>query len=220
VVVVVALFGFGFGAGTGRVGRGAKSNPRSQPTTPKHLPTSNPNATRIWSSGTKQAAGIMNNLVCIRSSTIKSMVLRLHRCRVVPKVAGGMPLPRTRPLPSHRPIATSAVMAFPYSARSPLCHHFAAGFSPLTPSSYNCNYYSSTTIVSTRQPKTTKRIPRKAALALTPKARNIFRQLIAATGSQGIILKYEISSQHALRMAFKFDLIKDASKELSELDEG
>lgn len=164
----------------------------------------------------------MNNLVCIRSSTIKSMVLRLHRCRVVPKVAGGMPLPRTRPLSSHRPIATSAVMAFPYrySARSPSCHHFAVGVSPLTPSSYNCNYYSSTTIVSTRQPKTTKRIPRKAALALTPKARNIFRQLIAATGSQGIILKYEISSQHALRMAFKFDLIKDASKELSELDEG
>ena len=201
-------------------GQGAIESPI--PTNNTQTPTSNPNATRIWSRGTKQAAGIMNNLVCIRSSTIKSMVLRLHRCRVVPKVDGGMPLPRTRPLSSHRPIATSAVMAFPYrySARSPSCHHFAVGVSPLTPSSYNCNYYSSTTSVSTRQPKTTKRIPRKAALALTPNARNIFRQLIAATGSQGIILKYEISSQHALRMAFKFDLIKDASKELSELDEG
>jgi hypothetical protein len=67
---------------------------------------------------------------------------------------------------------------------------------------------------------TKRRIPRKAALALTPKARTIFKKLITATDSQGILLKYEISSQHALRMAFKFDLIKDASKDLSELDEG
>ena len=54
-------------------------------------------------------------------------------------------------------------------------------------------------------------MPRKAALNLTPKARDIFRKLISATASQGIILKYEISSQYALRMAFKFDLVKDLS---------
>lgn len=63
-------------------------------------------------------------------------------------------------------------------------------------------------------------VPRKAALALTPKARTVFQKLIAATGAEGIFLKYEISSQHALRMAFKFDLIKDAKKELSAQDEG
>mmetsp|Transcript_4064 Transcript_4064/g.6731 ORF Transcript_4064/g.6731 Transcript_4064/m.6731 type:complete len:224 (-) Transcript_4064:581-1252(-) len=65
-----------------------------------------------------------------------------------------------------------------------------------------------------------KMIPRKAALHLTPKAREIFRKLIEATGSEGIKLKYEMSSQHALRMAFKFDLIKDAKTELSFDDEG
>lgn len=62
-------------------------------------------------------------------------------------------------------------------------------------------------------------IPRKAALHLTPKARETFQKLIAATDSKGIMLRYEISSQHALRMAFKFDLIKDV-KELSADDEG
>ena len=65
-----------------------------------------------------------------------------------------------------------------------------------------------------------KMIPRKAALHLTPKARETFRKLIAATKSEGVMLKYEISSQHALRMAFKFDLIKDAKKELTWDDEG
>lgn len=63
-------------------------------------------------------------------------------------------------------------------------------------------------------------VPRKAAIALTPKAREIFQKLIAATGSEGIMLKYEISSQNALRMTFKFDLIKDAKKELTAQDEG
>ena len=63
-------------------------------------------------------------------------------------------------------------------------------------------------------------IPRKAALILTPKARELFQKIIAATESDGIMLKYEISSQHALRMAFKFDLIKDAEKELDAQDEG
>ena len=62
-------------------------------------------------------------------------------------------------------------------------------------------------------------IPRKAALHLTPNARTTFQKLIAATNSEGIMLRYEISSQHALRMAFKFDLIKDL-KELSADDEG
>lgn len=66
----------------------------------------------------------------------------------------------------------------------------------------------------------TKMVPRKAAMALTPKARDLFKKMIAATASEGIILKYEISSQHTLRMAFKFDLIKDANAELTDQDEG
>eukprot|EP00804_Cyclotella_cryptica_P018525 CCRYP_004350-RA/>CCRYP_004350-RA protein AED:0.02 eAED:0.02 QI:145/1/1/1/0.5/0.33/3/3209/227 len=74
---------------------------------------------------------------------------------------------------------------------------------------------------STKKPHSPRKmIPRKAALHLTPKARETFRKLIAATKSEGIMLKYEISSQHALRMAFKFDLIKDAKKELTADDEG
>jgi hypothetical protein len=65
-----------------------------------------------------------------------------------------------------------------------------------------------------------KIIPCKAALHLTPKARETFRKLITVTKLDEILLKYEISSQHALRMAFKFDLIKDAKKELMWDDEG
>ena len=75
----------------------------------------------------------------------------------------------------------------------------------------------STVLISRRQRTI---IPRKAALQLTPKARELFKKIIAATDSEGILLKYEISSQHALRMAFKFDLIKDAEKELDVQDEG
>ena len=64
-------------------------------------------------------------------------------------------------------------------------------------------------------------IPRKAAISITPKARTILKQIINITKSQGILLKYEISSQHALRMAFKFVLIKDISTEINaNTDEG
>jgi hypothetical protein len=64
-------------------------------------------------------------------------------------------------------------------------------------------------------------IPRKAAISITPKARTILKQIINITKSQGILLKYEISSQHALRMAFKFVLIKDISNEINiNTDEG
>jgi len=80
------------------------------------------------------------------------------------------------------------------------------------------NFNSISSTITTR--KMTKMVPRKAALALTPKARDIFKKIIAATGSEGIMLKYEISSQHSLRMAFKFDLVKDAEKEIGAQDEG
>ena len=63
-------------------------------------------------------------------------------------------------------------------------------------------------------------IPRKAALKLTPKARELFKKLIAVTESEGIMLKYELSTKEALRMAFKFDLIKDSKAEITEQDEG
>merc|ERR1719491_1515462 len=62
-------------------------------------------------------------------------------------------------------------------------------------------------------------IPRKAALQLTPKAREVFQKLIAVTSSEGIMLKYE-RSQQALGMVFKLDLIKDVKKELNDRDEG
>ena len=86
-------------------------------------------------------------------------------------------------------------------------------------SSFSSSSSKAASAATTNLPKK-KMIPRKAALHLTPKAREIFRKLIEATSSEGIILKYEMSSQHALRMAFKFDLVKDAKKELSFDDEG
>jgi len=44
--------------------------------------------------------------------------------------------------------------------------------------------------------------------------------MIAATKSEGILLKYEMSAKKAMRMTFKFDLIKDRKKELTDQDEG
>lgn len=44
--------------------------------------------------------------------------------------------------------------------------------------------------------------------------------MIAATNSAGILLKYEVSAKQAMRMTFKFDLIKDREKELTDQDEG
>ncbi len=138
---------------------------------------------------------------------------------VTSRLQNGMSRPRAFRQPIH---STALCSAMPFSF-----HHFN-GRNAILPdlphyySTSNCNYHmTATTTISRTRPLTTKRrIPRKAALALTPKARNIFKKLITTTASQGIMLKFEISSQHALRMAFKFDLIKDASKELSELDEG
>ena len=62
--------------------------------------------------------------------------------------------------------------------------------------------------------------PRKAAVHLTPKAREVFQKMIATTKSEGILLKYELSAKKAMRMTFKFDLIKDRKKELTDQDEG
>lgn len=93
---------------------------------------------------------------------------------------------------------------------NPLCHQQQS----------TSSYFSSSSKAAASNSSKKKMIPRKAALHLTPKARDIFRKLIEATSSEGIILKYEMSSQHALRMAFKFDLVKDAKKELSFDDEG
>ena len=89
----------------------------------------------------------------------------------------------------------------------------------LTAQQQQSSSFSSSSEKSTKKIKQ-RMIPRKAALHLTPKAREVFRKLIEATSSEGIKLKYEMSSQHALRMAFKFDLIKDAKTELSFDDEG
>ena len=98
-------------------------------------------------------------------------------------------------------------------AVNPFCHD---------QQSISVSYFSSSSKAAAAATNSSKKkmIPRKAALHLTPKARDIFRKLIDATSSEGIILKYEMSSQHALRMAFKFDLVKDAKKELSFDDEG
>ena len=97
-------------------------------------------------------------------------------------------------------------------AVNPLCQQQQSTSSSLS--------FSSSSKASATNLSKKKMIPRKAALHLTPKARDIFTKLIEATSSEGIILKYEMSSQHALRMAFKFDLVKDSKKELSFDDEG
>ena len=121
--------------------------------------------------------------------------------------------------PSSR--CTSTIPIFCGSTERPLHHQFHTISSnnnrihTALPSSTILNR--STALISIRQ---RTMIPRKAALKLTKDARELFQKIIAATDSEGIMLKYEISSQHALRMAFKFDLIKDAEKELDAQDEG
>lgn len=117
---------------------------------------------------------------------------------------------------------TSSIAAAPWAGTNNYSKHVHHCQTPLNPlltiatQQLKSSSFSSSTVKVTK----TKMIPRKAALHLTPKAREIFRKLIEATNSEGIKLKYEMSSQHALRMAFKFDLIKDAKKELSHEDEG
>ena len=107
-----------------------------------------------------------------------------------------------------------------YNPASVHYHHVNINPLPsLTNQQIQSSLFSSSSNKSTANTKK-KLVPRKAALHLTPKARDIFRKLIEATSSEGIKLKYEMSSQHALRMAFKFDLIKDVKKELSFEDEG
>jgi hypothetical protein len=89
------------------------------------------------------------------------------------------------------------------------------------PQQRNENKTTSPTTTSTKKKKGSIMIPRKAAIAITPKARTILKQIINITKSRGILLKYEISSHHALRMAFKFVLIKDISTEINtNTDEG
>jgi hypothetical protein len=102
-------------------------------------------------------------------------------------------------------------------AVNPLCHQQQSTSSSLL---FSSSSKAAAAAAAATDSSKKKMIPRKAALHLTPKARDIFRKLIDATSSEGIILRYEMSSQHALRMAFKFDLVKDAKKELSFDDEG
>lgn len=87
------------------------------------------------------------------------------------------------------------------------------------PSPTTCLSFNATAPFS-RQQRTIVKRPRKAAVHLTPKAREVFHQMIAATKSEGILLKYELSTKQAMRMTFKFDLIKDRKKELTDQDEG
>ena len=140
----------------------------------------------------------------------------LPRCRAS-KVTATM---RQNRFPSIYVSSTFRCSNVPSSSHRHLGLFALSNPSPSYSASGRDNYSRTTTSILARRMTTTKIIPRKAALALTPKMRNIFKQLLEATGSQGIILKYEISSQHALRMAFKFDFIKDAMKELSGQDEG
>ncbi|KAL7541571.1 hypothetical protein ACHAXR_011912 [Thalassiosira sp. AJA248-18] len=119
-----------------------------------------------------------------------------------------------------RPAPLCAAVAFPCGDERSTTHHFhTLSNETYVVSSRSAHFFGKYSNSTTTRQKS-KMVPRKAALALTPKARDIFRQLIDATGSEGIILKYEISSQHALRMAFRFDLIKDAKTELDDQDEG
>eukprot|EP00573_Skeletonema_grethae_P011426 CAMPEP_0201709708 /NCGR_PEP_ID=MMETSP0578-20130828/58244_1 /ASSEMBLY_ACC=CAM_ASM_000663 /TAXON_ID=267565 /ORGANISM="Skeletonema grethea, Strain CCMP 1804" /LENGTH=190 /DNA_ID=CAMNT_0048198695 /DNA_START=61 /DNA_END=633 /DNA_ORIENTATION=+ len=117
---------------------------------------------------------------------------------------------------------TSSIAAAPWAGTNYFkrVYHCHTPLNPLLPIAAQQLQSSSFSSSPGKPTKMKTMIPRKAALHLTPKAREIFRKLIEATSSEGIKLKYEMSSQHALRMAFKFDLIKDVKKELSHEDEG
>lgn len=66
-----------------------------------------------------------------------------------------------------------------------------------------------------------KFVPRKAAVAMTPKARNYFRALLDHSSSPdivGVLLNYHQSSSGEPRMVFSFDFCK--AEHLSPMDEG
>jgi len=72
-----------------------------------------------------------------------------------------------------------------------------------------------------RPRKKLKFVPRKAAVALTPKARNFFRALLENTSDEqvvGIMLNYHQSSTGEPRMVFSFDFCK--AHQLTLQDEG
>ena len=155
---------------------------------------------------------IMNNATTMMQSLTR-------RCIILPASLTSSKISSTMIRCTSSIAATSSWERTNYSK-----HHYCQ--TPLSPlptiatQQLQLSSFSSSSGNATKKNDKKKMIPRKAALHLTPKAREIFRKLIEATGSEGIKLKYEMSSQHALRMAFKFDLIKDAKKELSFEDEG
>jgi hypothetical protein len=66
-----------------------------------------------------------------------------------------------------------------------------------------------------------KFVPRKAAVAMTPEARNFFRALLDNSSNpdvMGILLNYHQSSSGEPRMVFSFDFCK--AEQLSPMDEG
>jgi hypothetical protein len=153
------------------------------PTQVTTSPTSLGGRRRALGRGETLTAVQLEGIMLMSIGSAKLSVSRLRRCVAPNVVAGGM---MQRNSPSHRPIPTT--VAFRCSAMSTSIQHCLGGLAPYYHSTSNCNYYSSTTSVKTeRRPTTTKRIPRKAALAVPPKAREVFKQMIAATGSQGII---------------------------------
>lgn len=65
-----------------------------------------------------------------------------------------------------------------------------------------------------------KMIARKAAVHLTPKSREAFKQLLSLSKAEGVMLKYELSAKQALRMVFKLDFISSLKDQLNPDDEG
>lgn len=79
----------------------------------------------------------------------------------------------------------------------------------------------SSPITRTRARRKLKFVPQKAAVALTPKARNFFKALLESTSNPdvvGIMLNYHQSSTGEPRMVFSFDFAK--TNQLTDQDEG
>lgn len=102
------------------------------------------------------------------------------------------------------------------------CRSFSSSPSPTDLKSPFASYSPSSSSSQRRRPRRKlKFVPQKAAVALTPKARNFFRALLENTSDDqvvGIMLNYHQSSTGEPRMVFSFDFCK--ANQLTEMDEG
>ena len=121
-----------------------------------------------------------------------------------------------------RPISSLNVLATRHSSLAPTSFFVQhCVFLSTNDGSKRQSPFASSSLQKKRPRKKFKFVPQKAAVALTPKARNFFRALLENTSDDqvvGIMLNYHQSSTGEPRMVFSFDFCK--KNQLMSQDEG